>query len=121
MASVAVQATHEEVMGQAERYFRNDWPHGGEFKRETPHLMRVWTQRSGLPQSALGWFVGLTMTVITLVAWIPIWIIWILWNAGEEIDESTIAASPEKGLTRVDIDATNDEWRAALEGWLTRS
>jgi|SRR5215216_569754 len=116
-----VQAPPEEVLARAQRFFQQDWQHGGTIARPIEYTIQVETTRSGLPQSAAAWVFNLVMTALTLGSWLLVWIIWILWKAGETTNLVRITAYPGDAGTLVGVDATDPQWRADVEDWIDRT
>src|SRR5215211_8717059 len=77
----------------------------------------IMTTRGIFPQSGASWAFNLALTVITLGSWLVVWLCWGLLMAGETVDYAKVSAYPEGSGSRVDVESTNDEWRADLEAW----
>jgi hypothetical protein len=106
-----VQASSETVLAQAQSFFQQESTHGGEISRPMEYTIQVEDSRSGFPQSAAGWIFNLTLTVLTLGSWLLVWIVWILWKAGETKNLVTITAYPSEAGSLVEVDATAPEWQ----------
>ena len=118
-----VEASPERVLMEAEKFFKREWPHGGQIRRlhGSPYTLNVDTTKVFLPKTAIGWLFNLTLTALTLGSWLIVWFFWALAVEGSRKDFVHLTAYPEGEGADMDVMSNNEAWRKDVEDWLERA